>query len=335
MTVDSPIPYWTPIPTVDAERRLRDCLSVLASWRQRAILRTLAESGRSLPTAELVTRLAAVVAATDEHPTDEAAVEVSLAHVDLPRLTAAGFVTTSRDPATVRLAEHPLLDEPRVERLLAGNDAWDGRTGVLAVERHRRMYAILAAHSDPLPRDQLAALVCVDGAPRITPRLDSAPMASRSTLTATPPTAAVAAMVEALHHVHLPTLEAAGLVSYDPETGTVAARGSLDPDAVWQPPDLPPATDSPRYPVDCTTEGVAIRLVVSPDGHVDDAYAVAVEASTVRTVAVPLRPPTIPDPELSATPPADEPAGATPEGSTTRHREQWLIDCWLRHSSTS
>ena len=336
MTIESPIPYWTSTEPVDAERRLRDCLSVLANWRQRAILRVLAESGRSLPTAVLVTRLAAVGAATasEDHPADEAAVEISLAHVDLPQLTAAGFVTTSRDPTTVRLGEHSLLDDPDFERLLR-DETWDDPVGVMAVERHRRIRAILAAHLDPLPLNRLAALVAAHESPRLThPLPDSSPTDSPSTLTA-PPKAAVTAMLDALHHVHLPALEAAGLVVYDPEAGTVDASSAPDSDDMWQPPEFPPATDTRQYPVDCTAEGVAIRLVVSPDGHIEDAYAYAASESAVRTVAVPSRPPTTRDPELPATSPTDEPAGATPQGSTTSHREQWLVDCWLRHSSAA
>ena len=340
MTINSTIPYWTPIPVVDAEGRLRDCLSVLANRRQRAILRVLTEAGRSLPTAELVTRLAAVGAETtaDERPAAEAAVEISLTHIDLPQLAAARFVTTSREPPTVQLLEHPLLDDPNVEWVLQG-DGWDDRVGVMAVERHRRIREILAAYPDPLPLDRLAALVCAHDSPRVVHRRpDSSPADTVSIPATTSPTAttaAVAATVDALHHVHLPTLEAAGLVSYDPDAGTVTARRFPAPDDVWLPTESPTVADTHHYPVDCTVGDVAIRLVVSPDGHVDDAYAYAADESTVRTVAVPIRPPTAHDPTLSETSPTDEPAEAMSRASTTRHREQWLIDCWLRHGSAS
>ena len=338
MTIDSTIPYWTPIPTVGAERRLRECLSVLANRRQRAILRVLTEAGRSLPTAELVTRLAAVESEspTDERPTDDASIRLTLTHVDLPQLAAARFVTTSREPSTVQLSKHPLLDDPHVERVLR-EDTWDDRTAIAAVGRHRCIRAILAADPDPLALRRLATLVCAHESLHVEapPHPHSPTAAHISPRAETPPELPVDAMIDALHHIHLPALEAAGLVVYDPETGTVDASSSPDPDDVWQPPEFPTATDTQQYPVDCTADGVAIRLVVSPDGHVDDAYAYAASESTVRTVAVPIRPPTTRDPTLSETSPTDEPVGATPQASTTHHREQWLIDCWLRHSSAS
>jgi len=250
MTINSVIPYWTPTPPAEAEHRLRDSLSVLATRHQRAVLRVLAESGRSLSTAELVTRL--------------------------------------------------------------------------------------AAHPRRLPRDRLAALLCADESRRITHSDPDSPPIGPSIPPVRPPTAAVAAMVDALHHVHLPILEAAALVDYDPETGTVAARSSPASDKLSLPTAVPTVADTPQYPVDWAADGVVVRLVVSPDGHVDDAYGFAVEASTVRTVAVPICPPTTHDPALSATASTNNSAGATqPPASTIRRREQWLIDCWLRHSSAA
>jgi len=41
------------------------------------------------------------------------------------------------------------------------------------------------------------------------------------------------------------------------------------------------------------------------------------------------------DTQKSETTTTDEPLEATPQQSTTRQREQWLIDCWLRHNAAS
>jgi len=325
MTINSTIPYWTPTPPVDTERRLRDCLAVLANRRQCAILRVLTDYSPSLSIAELVTRLVAhdrETPAANVSPTDETAVAISLSHVDLPQLTAARFVTTNREASTVSLLDHPLLDDPHVERLIARDDLWDDRIAVMAVGRHRLIRAILADHADPLPRDRLAALVC---AYEFSPE----PHASTTeTLSETPPAAAVAAMGEALHHVHLPTLADAGLVVYDPEAGTVAYRRTPALDDDGRTAAFPTASDT-HYPVDCTTDGLAIRLVVTPDGRVGDAFAYAIDESTVRTVTVPTRSPT--DSQQSRTAPPVEAAAATPNRtSAPRRQEQWLIDCWLR-----
>jgi len=334
MTINSTIPYWTPTPP-DTERRLRDCLAVLANRRQRAILRVLTDYASSLPIAELVRRLVALereTTAADVSPADETAVEISLTHVDLPQLAAARFVTASRGSSTVDLLDHPLLDDPHVERLIARDEMWDDRISVMAVERHRLIRSILADHPDPLPRDRLAALVC---AHENSPEADALTAGTVSAPSETPPAAAVAAMVEALHHVHLPTLADAGLVVYDPEARTVDYRRTPAQDDDGRAAAFPTATDT-HYPVDCSTDGLAIRLVVTPDGRVGDAFAYAVEESTVRTVTVPTRFRTDPDHQQSETAPTVEAAAATPsQKSTTRRQEQWLIDCWLRHGSAS
>ena len=341
MTINSAIPYWTPTPPVDTERRLRECLSVLANRRQRAVLRVLTESGRSLSTDELVTRLVAddeTPIATGEVPIadarpgddarlDNAAVRISLTHVDLPQLAATGFVTTSREASTVRLSEHPLLDDPHVGRLLAREELWDDRIAVLAVSRHRRIRAVLAASPGPLPRERLAAMLCAHESATEVPLQRHSPTAE--TTTPTVPPAAVAAMVAALHHVHLPTLAEAGLVVYDPETGTVDARSSPTPEE-WQPPVSPAAAG--QYPVDSTASGVVVRLVVAPDGGVADAYAYSVGESAIGTVPIPARAPTATEPSLTTDPSSTTgTATATRTAApSSRHREQWLVDCWLR-----
>lgn len=353
MTINSTIPYWTPNSPAVTNGHLREYLAVLGNRRQRAILDILIQCGQSLSRAELVRRLVGSNSAM-AGSASEASVAISLTHVDLPRLAAAQFIATHRASSTVRLLEHPLLADPHVKRLLAGDETWDDRIRVMAVERHRLICAVVADHPGPLPRDQLAALVAAHESPRVThqhpslpptdtrsthpvtpaPSPPSSSSVSPSSLPApTPPLAPVAveSISRALHHVHLPTLAAAGLVVYDPEAGTVVSNGS-DSASVWNPPTSAALSETQPYPVECKAAGVGIRLVVSPDGHVDDAYAYTTDESTIRTVAVPIRTPMTDNSQQPKTVPTDEPLEAT---ATTSHREQWLIDCWLRHNTAS
>ena len=326
MTINSTIPYWTLRSPTGTDRNLRECLAALGNHRQRAILHTLLEYGRSLSRADLVGRLLAR-AGEPAGSRAETAVESSLTHVDLPRLAAARLVATTEE-STVRLLEHPLLADPHIEQFLALDETWDDRIRLLAVDRNRLICAILADHPTGLPRDRLAALVAARESLRVTHYSPENSSANSPPLIAD---LSAAKVVDALHHVHLPALAAAGLVVYDPDAGTVDSSGP-DSDCVWQPTDTPTPTATHQYSVDCTDAGIGIRLVVSPDGHVDDAYAYTTDESSVRTVAVPIRTPMTEKLQRSAAASTDEPGEPT---STTAHREQWLIDCWLRHNRAS
>ncbi|MFW6321176.1 MAG: DUF7344 domain-containing protein [Halohasta sp.] len=161
MTITPTIPYWTPPPTPRAERRLRECLLVLSNRRQRTVLGVLAEQW-SLSVTELVGRLVAIEQDTPRAEVDPAEIErtrIDLVHVRLPQLAAAGFVTTSRESAEVRLADHPLLDVPHIEWLLAAADAWDDIPPGVAVGRNRTIRAILEASPSPLSCGRLVELV--------------------------------------------------------------------------------------------------------------------------------------------------------------------------------
>lgn len=325
MTINPTIPYWAPRSPTGTDQA---CLAALGNHRQRAILHTLLQYGRSLSRADLVERL---LARAGKPSGSRAAVESSLTHVDLPRLAAARLVATSEE-STVRLLEHPLLADPHIEQFLALDETWDDRLRLLAVERHRLICAILADHPTGLPRDRLAALVAAHDSPRVTHSADlpapdtqasnAAPSLSIPIPNPAPAPRAVAAIAEALHHIHLPALDAAGLVVYDPDAGTIVAS-DVDSAAVRQP------TDSSihRYTVDCPDAGIGIRLVVSPDGLVDDAYAYTVGDSTIRTVGVPMRSATGDDAQ------SEPPTDGSPE--ETARREQWLVDCWLRDNVAS
>lgn len=333
MTIESPIPYWTPIPPADTPGRLRECLSVLGNRRQRSILRVLTDAGRSLSTAELGSHLPEV---EDDIPVvtppTETAVRTGLAHVDLPRLTVARFVATNREQSSVRLLDHSLLDDPHVERLLACEALSADLLALLAVGRHRLICAILAGQADPLPREHLASLFCAAESDSENHPL-STELSTASNSLHNEPSPAVEAMVEALHHVHLPALAAAGLVVYDPEAGTVTARAVSALDELWQP-TAHPDTGSTHRSVESAVDGLTIRLVVTADGRVDEAYACSVTASTVGSVTIPTRRRQDIDYRGSGRSPTREAAAATEPGeSGTGRQQQWLVDCWLRQQA--
>jgi len=124
----------------------------------------------------------------------------------------------------------------------------------------------------------------------------------------------------------------AGVVVYDPEAGTVTARRLSGLDA----PKKPTASDDPKrhsYPVDSAVEGVAIRVVLTATGRVDDAYACSITTSAVSSVRIPSR--RRADHNRTTERLSAHEAGVpteTPEKTDTR-REQWLVDCWLRQQA--
>lgn len=126
----------------------------------------------------------------------------SLHHNHLQHLREAGLVAS--DEAT-GVALHSNVDDGRVRTLIeAGAGAWDALDAMLSDERRERVVAILDSRDAPLLIDELAAAVAAyEGGTHGGPR------------------EAVASTRVSLHHVDLPKLDAAGVVSYDHEAGRV------------------------------------------------------------------------------------------------------------------
>lgn len=196
--------------------------SALSHGRRRGILRLLRDRTSPVGLQELATHLAA-----DED--DKALLEVTtrdvevvyagLAHAHLPKLEDAGLVAWNRRKNTVITTPHPVLPDPKLRRILdTTQEGWDDVLAALA-HRHRRIVlSVLAEHEGTMTRADLAT-EAID-------REHDVPDEGQPTLTASE-------LLVQLHHVHLPKLHQAGLVSYDAAEGTASYEGHPTLEGEW------------------------------------------------------------------------------------------------------
>ncbi|ELY38329.1 DUF7344 domain-containing protein [Natronorubrum tibetense] len=138
---------------------------------------------------------------------------VDCQHRHLPALVDAGLVTETDDGRIVT-TDHWVFDDSEFDAILA--DRTDDETdldalfGALADSRRRTILTVLGNQYHPLSTETLARDV-----------------AARETETAARdvPRERVEQVLTSLVHVHLPHLNDAGLVGYDPETGSVSYEG--------------------------------------------------------------------------------------------------------------
>jgi DNA-binding transcriptional ArsR family regulator len=200
--------------TVDVPRN--EVFETLAHERRRAILRILDRLTRAKPE-ELATHLVAEETDTplmEVTPIEAEQVRQDLTHVHLPQLEDAGLVT--RRERGITTTAHPALQDPKITRLIE-TDApdWDAVLTGLADKRRRIALSMLYRHEGPMDR--------VDLATQVTGKLrgDRKPEIS------------VEAILQNLHHVHLPKLEVAGLVTYDVDAEMATYEGHPDLDEEW------------------------------------------------------------------------------------------------------
>lgn len=179
-----------------------------ATRRQR-ILEHLERRSDRTSEHELAARIAAGGPGSAADASDEAVrdVHVALRHLDLPKVAAAGLVDWDESTGTVEPAEDPTLSETEARQLFA--DGWDDAAAVSRNERRRAALARLREVGSEVTVSDLAAEVAAHETDD-----DVAPAASD-----------VDEVGVALHHRHLPRLEDANLVEYDPGTGTVVYTG--------------------------------------------------------------------------------------------------------------
>lgn len=199
--------------------RLRsELFGTLADGCRRAVLRIASSrSPDGIGKDELAREVAAVtndkpVAAVSDDEHDRALLEC--VHRLLPALTDAGLLEVDDD--TVVTTDHWLYDESildvTVGRTDAPSDRLDELFGALADSRRRVALSALAAGevADPVSTETLARAVAafeadVDATAVSSDRVDRVRIS--------------------LVHVHLPTLEEAGLVGYDATSGWISYEG--------------------------------------------------------------------------------------------------------------
>lgn len=165
--------------------------------RRRGILAVLLDDA-PLRVPTLAERLAAADADTPTPDPDAVdRVAADLHHVHLPALEAVGLIDRDRAAGTVSPSDHRLYDDPDFRRFLEADDGLDDLVECLADDCRRTVLEVLDEREEPITRDDLA-------------RAAAAPLSRR----------AEELRVD-LHHVHLPRLDAMGLLEYDASTAVV------------------------------------------------------------------------------------------------------------------
>lgn len=198
----------------------------LAHQRRRTVLRILERVTRASPE-ELATHL---VAEEGEKPlVDVTRQEVErvhqcLAHNHIPQLMDATLVT--HEDGVVMTTQHPALRDPKINAMI-GTDApdWSEVLANLADKRRRIMLTALYRNEGPMDRRELAAEVTekVQGDNDSEVVIDD--------------------VLQESHHIHLPKLEAAGLITYDVSDHSVTYEGHPALDEEWL---VAGANDTPR-----------------------------------------------------------------------------------------
>lgn len=179
-------------------------VQALDSPTRRLVLRVLRSRGAvSLSDLAAIVTAAPQAATADLSVTDEREAAVSLQHYHLPKLDAAELVSV--DGRTLAPGPHrDVRDGPLTTRLLDGvcQDVWTAIAAASSDRRRVEVVAALARSGPTLTLEQLADTV--DGA-----------FAKRPDSPTAEPVDGGAHLATMLHHLHLPKLDAVGLLAYD------------------------------------------------------------------------------------------------------------------------
>ena len=179
----------------------------LASARARRVVAELRFRSDPVSPDELAGALAAETRDGPEATRDERRLRISLAHDVLPALEDCELV--ERTDAGVVAADRPLLSDPAVRRLLDSDDeAVDRIFRALSSTRRRHVLSILERRDAGLELSALAEAVV-----------------ERERELAGADASTVDEVRTSLHHVHLPALDAAGLVETVGDSGRVTYVG--------------------------------------------------------------------------------------------------------------
>lgn len=195
--------------------------SAVENCRRRQILMLLGDRVSPVDEEELAIHLAAteqdksLLEVTDE---EVIPIQVDLVHAQLPVLEAASLVDWDRQEGTVSTRDHPVLNDPKFQRILETEaEGWDDVLANLANDRRRIILSVLKDRDAPMARADLAI------------EIHAHETGGRSDLDYD----AVQDCCATLHHVDLPKLQQAGLVAYDIETGTARYIGHEAFDDEW------------------------------------------------------------------------------------------------------
>jgi hypothetical protein len=141
---------------------------------------------------------------------------LELVHTHLPALASVGLLEYDEADGTVATTDHSALADPRLREIVAADEAgFDAVLEGLADERRRIVLGVLEGRDEPIDRRTLAREVADTES-----RVDSTPDS-------------VDEVVVSLHHLHLPKLDAVGLLEYDADAGTVAYEGHPALSETW------------------------------------------------------------------------------------------------------
>jgi hypothetical protein len=181
--------------------------NVLNDARRRTVLAILADRSATIDDSALAE---AVWADENEAPPEEASDDelerllLELYHCHLPKLDDAGLITWDDGTTETHLAELPDFRREGTER----PDGGDVGPASLDHPMHRATVETLAEAGRPMDLAELAAAITCPDDPATTRDVD------RSV---------------ALHHVHLPRLDRAGIVRYDHAENRVRLGTGVDP----------------------------------------------------------------------------------------------------------
>lgn len=198
----------------------------IAHERRRTILRILKRVTATSPEG-LATHLVAEESDKslgDVPPAEAEQARLSIKHAHLPQLIDVGLLT--REDGVVTTTRHPALHDPKLDAMITTEaPGWDRVLATLADEERRVMLSALYRNEGPMNRIELATEVAetvhADGETDV----------------------AVDVVITNMHHVHLPKLEEAGLVTYDDGDRSVTFEGHPALDAEWI---VAGGNDSPR-----------------------------------------------------------------------------------------
>ena len=192
--------------------------ATLAVRSRRRLLAALYDNAPVALTRDELATYVAPVAHPDADESERDAVQrarVSLHHVHVPKLVAAGLVREDPDSGSLSLTDHPAFDDTGIVDVLddetdADSERLDALFTALADLRRRTVLDVLSHQYGPIHVDTLAREL---GA------------ADANVAESEVPDDDIDRLLTGLHHVHLPILSDAGLVTYDRDAETVSYTG--------------------------------------------------------------------------------------------------------------